>query len=80
MHVVMTAARAWQHMGREQALSAGAAYELPDGVGEALVRSGAAVRVDPDDDDSSGPPKDVHPPETKPLTAPERKAKGRHAG
>lgn len=41
----MTRQRAWQHAGREQVLSIGQEYDLPEAIAAALLATGAAERV-----------------------------------
>ena len=82
----MILAREWQDSGRAQQLDVGQDYDLPDVVGSALVAEGAAQRLDvgqaddpPEIVDSalvaedSDEPRQVRPPETKPLAPPETK-------
>lgn len=65
MVVLMVRPCTWQHIGHEQPLSVGQAYDLPDAVAEELVACGSAVHDAHQDDHSQPPERAVAaPPET----------------
>jgi hypothetical protein len=75
----MTRPRVFHDAGTAVHLDTGVVYDLPVVVAQALVATGAAVRMDdePPADAPVAAARDMKPPEGRPLAPPERKRESR---